>query len=119
VGLDPDCEKLPQKYRGQVDRQQGFGESIVDVTAEYAAAIKLNVAFHEARGAESVAEMEHTVEYVRERSPEIGTICDAKRADIGNTNKGYVGAIFDRMGFDAVTLNPYLGGGMGMETVGL
>jgi orotidine-5'-phosphate decarboxylase len=109
VGLDPDFEKLPQRYRGHVDPQERFGEWIVDQTAEYAAAIKLNAAFYEARGAEGVAEMERTVEYVRERYPDLVTICDAKRADIGNTNKGYVEAIFDRMGFDAVTLHPYLG----------
>jgi orotidine-5'-phosphate decarboxylase len=109
VGLDPDFEKLPQRYRGHADAQRRFGEWIVDQTAPYAAAIKLNVAFYEARGAEGVAEMERTVEYVRARHPELVTICDAKRADIGNTNKGYVEAIFDRMGFDAVTLHPYLG----------
>ena len=109
VGLDPDFEKLPQRYRGHADAQQRFGEWIVDQTAQYAAAIKLNAAFYEARGAEGVAEMERTVEYVRARYPELVTICDAKRADIGNTNKGYVEAIFDRMGFDAVTLHPYLG----------
>jgi orotidine-5'-phosphate decarboxylase len=109
VGLDPDFEKLSQRYRGHVDPQERFGEWIVDQTAEYAAAIKLNAAFYEARGAEGVAEMERTVEYVRERYPDLVTICDAKRADIGNTNKGYVEAIFDRMGFDAVTLHPYLG----------
>ena len=109
VGLDPDFEKLPQRYRGHVDPQQRFGEWIIDQTAQYAAAIKLNAAFYEARGAEGVAEMERTVEYVRARYPELVTICDAKRADIGNTNKGYVEAIFDRMGFDAVTLHPYLG----------
>jgi orotidine-5'-phosphate decarboxylase len=109
VGLDPDFEKLPQRYRGHVDPQQRFGEWIVAQTTEYAAAIKLNAAFYEARGAEGVAEMERTVEYVRARYPEVVTICDAKRADIGNTNKGYVEAIFDRMGFDAVTLHPYLG----------
>ena len=109
VGLDPDFEKLPQRYRGHADAQRRFGEWIVDQTAQYAAAIKLNAAFYEARGAEGVAEMERTVEYVRARYPELVTICDAKRADIGNTNKGYVEAIFDRMGFDAVTLHPYLG----------
>src|SRR6201999_3191720 len=109
VGLDPDFEKLPPKYRGHVDPQERFGKWVVDQTAEYAAAVKLNAAFYEARGAEGVAEMERTVEYVRERYPELVTICDAKRADIGNTNKGYVEAIFDRMGFDAVTLHPYLG----------
>src|SRR6185437_2464971 len=109
VGLDPDFERLPQRYRGHVDAQQRFGEWVVDQTAQYAAAIKLNAAFYEARGAEGVAEMERTVEYVRAQYPELVTICDAKRADIGNTNKGYVEAIFDRMGFDAVTLHPYLG----------
>lgn len=109
VGLDPDFEKLPQKYRGHADAQRRFGEWIVDETAEYAAAIKLNAAFYEARGAEGFAEMGRMVEYVRARYPGLVTICDAKRADIGNTNKGYVEAIFDRMGFDAVTLHPYLG----------
>lgn len=109
VGLDPDFEKLPHRYRGHADAQRRFGEWIVDETAQYAAAIKLNAAFYEARGAEGVAEMERTMEYVRARYPELVTICDAKRADIGNTNKGYVEAIFDRMGFDAVTLHPYLG----------
>lgn len=109
VGIDPDFEKLPQRFRGHADPQRRFGEWIVDQTAEYAAAVKLNAAFYEARGAEGVAEMEHTVEYVRARHPELVTICDAKRADIGNTNKGYMEAIFDRMGFDAVTLHPYLG----------
>lgn len=109
VGLDPDFEKLPQRFREQPDPQQKFGEWIVDQASEYAAAIKLNAAFYEARGAQGVAEMERTIEYIRARHPELVTICDAKRADIGNTNKGYVEAIFDRMGFDAVTLHPYLG----------
>lgn len=109
VGIDPDFEKLPSKYRGHGDPQQRFGQWVIDQTAEFAAAIKLNAAFYEARGAEGVAEMERTIEYARARYPELVTICDAKRADIGNTNKGYVEAIFDRMGFDAVTLHPYLG----------
>jgi orotidine-5'-phosphate decarboxylase len=109
VGLDPDFEKLPARFRSGKFPQQRFGEWIVDQTAEFAAAVKLNAAFYEARGAEGVAEMERTMEYARARYPELVTICDAKRADIGNTNKGYVEAIFDRMGFDAVTLHPYLG----------
>ncbi|HTV08069.1 MAG TPA: orotidine-5'-phosphate decarboxylase [Candidatus Aquilonibacter sp.] len=109
VGIDPEFAKLPQRFRGNAEPQRRFGEWIVDQTAEFAAAVKLNAAFYEARGAEGVAEMERTVEYVRARYPELVTICDAKRADIGNTNEGYVEAIFDRMGFDAVTLHPYLG----------
>lgn len=109
VGVDPDSEKLPARFRAERFPQQKFGEWVVDQTAEFAAAVKVNAAFYEARGDEGVAEMERTVEYVRERHPELVTICDAKRADIGNTNKGYVEAIFDRMAFDAVTLHPYLG----------
>jgi orotidine-5'-phosphate decarboxylase len=109
VGLDPDFEKLPERFRDQHDPQLRFGKWIVDQTAEYAAAIKMNTAFYEARGAEGLAELERTIEYVREQYPELVTICDAKRADIGNTNKGYVEAIFDRMDFDAVTVHPYLG----------
>ncbi|HEV2575637.1 MAG TPA: orotidine-5'-phosphate decarboxylase [Acidobacteriaceae bacterium] len=109
VGLDPDFEKLPQRFREQPDAQERFGKWIVDQTAEFAAAIKLNTAFYEARGAQGIAAMERTIEYARAQHPELVTICDAKRADIGNTNKGYAEAIFDRMGFDAVTLHPYLG----------
>lgn len=108
VGLDPDIGKLPERFLGSAP-QESFGKWIVDETAEFAAAIKLNAAFYEARGAEGVAEMERTIAYVRERHPGLVTICDAKRADIGNTNAGYVEAIFDRMDFDAVTLHPYLG----------
>lgn len=109
VGLDPEMRKLPERFREHEFPQQRFGEWIVDQTAEFAAAIKLNAAFYEARGAEGIAEMERTIEYVREHHPELVTICDAKRGDIGNTNQGYVAEIFDRMGFDAVTLHPYLG----------
>ncbi len=109
VGLDPDYPKLPQRFREQSDPQQKFGQWIIDQAADFAAAIKLNTAFYEARGAQGIAEMESTIHYVRTHHPELVTICDAKRADIGNTNKGYAEAIFDRMGFDAVTLHPYLG----------
>lgn len=109
VGLDPEVTRLPQRFRDQPDPQRSFGEWIIDQTAEFATAVKLNVAFYEAQGSKGVAEMERTMEYIRERHPGLMTICDAKRADIGNTNQGYVTSIFDRMGFDAVTLHPYLG----------
>jgi orotidine-5'-phosphate decarboxylase len=109
VGLDPEMSKLPEQFRNQPFPLLRFGQWIVDETAEFAAAIKLNAAFYEAQGAEGIVAMEQTIEYVREHHPELVTICDAKRGDIGNTNQGYVASIFDRMGFDAVTLHPYLG----------
>ena len=109
VGLDSEVEKIPAKFSNDEFPQFAFNRWIIDQTAEYAAAIKPNMAFYEARGAQGWDELRMTMDYLRAQHPEIVTICDAKRADIGNTNRGYVTAIFDEMGFDAVTLHPYLG----------
>ena len=109
VGLDVDAAKIPQRFRNEAHPQFSFAKFVIDRTAEYVAAFKPNTAFYEARGAQGWAELKMTVDYLRTQHPEIVTICDAKRADIGNTNQGYVTAIFDEMGFDAITLHPYLG----------
>jgi orotidine-5'-phosphate decarboxylase len=109
VGLDPELGKLPERFQGDAYPLFAFNKWIIDETAEYAAAYKPNTAFYEAHGAAGWRELELTMEYLRAAHPEMMTICDAKRADIGNTNRGYVTAIFDAMGFDAVTLHPYLG----------
>ncbi len=37
------------------------------------------------------------------------TIADAKRGDIAHTSEQYARAFFDGLGFDAITLSPYLG----------
>lgn len=50
-----------------------------------------------------------TVRYIKNNYPHIPVILDAKRADIGSTNDGYVKATFDLMGADAITVHPYLG----------
>src|SRR5258705_6854767 len=67
------------------------------------------MAFDEARGDAGLRELKLTMDYLHEAHPDILTICDAKRADVSTTNAGYVEEIFDWLGFDAVTLNPYLG----------
>ena len=41
--------------------------------------------------------------------PEIYTIGDAKRGDIGNTSTMYAKAFFEDLGFDSVTVAPYMG----------
>jgi orotidine-5'-phosphate decarboxylase len=109
VGLDVDFSKIPARFKAEKHPQFEFGKWIIDQTAEFAAAFKPNTAFYEARGAQGWAELKLTVEYLQDKYPEIVTVCDAKRADIGNTNNGYVASIFDELGFDAVTLHPYLG----------
>jgi len=109
VGLDSDFERLPDRFRQAELPQFAFNRWIIEETHAYASAYKPNVAFYEARGEEGIRALEQTAAYLREHHPDILTICDAKRADIGSTNQGYITALLDRMGFDAVTLNPYLG----------
>jgi orotidine-5'-phosphate decarboxylase len=109
VGLDPEIGKLPERFLGLEYPLFAFNRWIIEQTAEYAAAYKPNAAFYEARGVTGQRELELTIAYLREHDPSVVTICDAKRGDIGNTNRGYVEAVFDAMGFDAITLHPYLG----------
>lgn len=86
-----------------------FNKKIIDQTHDLVCAYKPNSAFYEAKGDVGMKELKKTMEYLQKNHPEIVTIDDAKRADIGSTNEGYVEAIFDWLGFDAVTLHPYLG----------
>jgi orotidine-5'-phosphate decarboxylase len=109
VGLDPEIERIPERFRRDSLPLFAFCRWIIEQTHSVALAYKPNMAFFEARGSVGLEELARTAEYLRSEHPEIVTICDAKRADIGNTNRGYVASIFDAMGFDAVTLHPYLG----------
>ncbi|OGI73083.1 orotidine 5'-phosphate decarboxylase [Candidatus Nomurabacteria bacterium RIFCSPHIGHO2_02_FULL_41_18] len=109
VGLDSDFDKLPERFKARKFPQFEFNKWVIEETHEYAAAFKMNSAFFEARGDAGMKELKMTMDYLIKNHPDIFTILDAKRADIGNTNKGYVNAIFDWLGFDAVTLHPYLG----------
>ena len=109
VGLDSDMDKLPARFLEDDHPQFAFNRWIIEQTHPYASAYKLNIAFYEARGAAGWEDAALTTAYLREHYPDIFLICDAKRADIGNTNRGYVSAILDELGFDAITLHPYLG----------
>lgn len=109
VGLDMPIDQLPERFRSADDPLFAFNQWIIEQTHPYAAAYKPNVAFYEAQGDAGTRSLKRTLDYLHEQHPDILTICDAKRADIGSTNQGYVTAIFDWLGFDAVTLNPYLG----------
>lgn len=109
VGLDSDYTKLPEQFQREQYPQFVFNRWIIEQTHEFAAAYKPNIAFYEARGDAGIHELKLTVEYLQRNHPDIFLICDAKRGDIGSTNQGYVESIFDWFGFDAVTLQPYLG----------
>ena len=109
VGLDADFDKIPQRFLKLEFPQFEFNKWIIEETQEYTSAYKPNSAFYEARGDKGIKELKMTMDYLIKNYPDIFTILDAKRADIGNTNNGYVTSIFDWLGFDAVTLHPYLG----------
>jgi orotidine-5'-phosphate decarboxylase len=109
IGLDSDFSRLPERFLKTGASQFEFNKWVIEQTHSFAAAYKLNTAFYEARGAEGWQALEQTQRYLLENHPDIFTIADAKRADIGSTNQGYVTAFFDTLGFDSVTLHPYLG----------
>ena len=100
IGLDPDPELMPE-----VDVLQ-FNKAIIESTSDLVCAYKPNLAFYEALGTEGLAILEKTVKNIPGDIPVIG---DAKRGDIGNTAKAYARALFSVLGFDAATVNPYLG----------
>ena len=109
VGLDSALERLPERFKSQGNSQFAFNRWIIEQTHEFVSAYKPNIAFYEARGVAGLHDLRLTMDYLREQHPDILTICDAKRADIGSTNEGYVAGILDHLGFDALTLSPYLG----------
>ncbi len=100
IGLDPDPELMPK-----VDVFQ-FNRAIIDATSDLVRAYKPNLAFYEALGIEGLKALERTVAYIPKGIPIIG---DAKRGDIGSTARAYARALFETLGFDAATVNPYLG----------
>jgi orotidine-5'-phosphate decarboxylase len=109
VGLDSQHDRLPSRFQTSATPQFDFNRWVIEQTHPYVSAYKPNMAFYEARGDQGLAELKLTIDYLHAEHPDILTICDAKRADIGSTNVGYVSEIFDWFGFDAVTLHPYLG----------
>ena len=109
VGLDSDINKIPKHIRNTGHPQSTFNKAIIDSTSDLVCAYKPNTAFYESRGSVGVEALKMTCDYIKEKYPDIPIIIDAKRADIGSTNEGYVKFIFDYLNADAVTVHPYLG----------
>ncbi|MDR2801824.1 MAG: orotidine-5'-phosphate decarboxylase [Prevotellaceae bacterium] len=109
VGLDSDITKLPEHLLSLPEPLFSFNRAIIDATAAYAVAFKPNTAFYESLGASGWAQLEKTVQYIRQCYPEMFIIADAKRGDVGNTSRQYAKTFFETMDVDAVTLSPYMG----------
>ena len=122
VGLDSDYTQISEAVRNKLIQQGtaknispeeillGFNQAIIDATWDLVCAYKPNIAFYEGLGLQGLSALIRTVTYINQRAPGVPVIGDMKRADIGNTNLGYVRAAFEVFGFDAITVHPYLGG---------
>ncbi|WP_454981015.1 orotidine-5'-phosphate decarboxylase [Capnocytophaga haemolytica] len=109
VGLDTDMSKIPPFLLTEPDPIFAFNKAIIDATAPYAVAYKPNVAFYEAQGLEGWQALKRTVDYLNVFYPQLFTIADAKRGDIGNTAAMYAKSFFTDLKFDSVTVAPYMG----------
>ena len=109
VGLDVDLNKIPKHLLETEDPIFEFNKAIVDATHDLTVAYKPNIAFFEAYGLKGWTSLQKTINYINENYPEIFTIADAKRGDIGNTSTQYAKAFFEAFPCDAVTIAPYMG----------
>lgn len=109
VGLDVDLEKIPPHLFAFEDPIFEFNKQIIDATHHLAVAYKPNIAFYEAYGIKGWQSLQKTIEYLNNEYPEIFTIADAKRGDIGNTSTRYAKAFFEDLNFNSITVAPYMG----------
>jgi orotidine-5'-phosphate decarboxylase len=106
LGIDPDPASLPPGFPAGLAGVERFARLLVEAAAPHAAAVKPNVAFFEAFGSPGLAALERVRASV---PPGIPVVADVKRGDIGSTAARQAVALFDALGVDAVTVNPYLG----------
>lgn len=109
IGLDVDLNKIPSHLLELEDPIFEFNKAIIDATHDLCVSYKPNTAFYEAYGIKGWQSLQKTINYINEKYPEIFTIADAKRGDIGNTSTMYAKAFFEDLQFDSVTVAPYMG----------
>lgn len=109
IGLDVDLTKIPPHLLAAEDPIFEFNKAIIDATHDLCVSYKPNTAFYEAYGLEGWESLKKTINYINEKYPQIFTIADAKRGDIGNTSTRYAKAFFEDLNFDSVTVAPYMG----------
>ena len=101
VGLDP--------VGTAKGRLSDWSANIISQTHQYVCAFKINLAFYESEGWQGMLALKTTVRLLKKKYSDIPLIGDAKRSDIASTSEAHAKYLFEYLGFDAVTLNPYLG----------
>jgi len=107
VGLDPEPNRFPLKWRGDAGRIFDFCAAIVDATADLVMAYKPQIAYFSSHKAE--VQLEKLIQHIRQVAPQVPIVLDAKRGDIGSTAEQYAIEAFERYGADALTLSPFMG----------
>ena len=108
VGLDPDPARFPDAFVDDPDALFNFCARIADAAAEFACAFKPQIAYFAAHNT-GEAQLQRLIAHINAHHPDIPVVLDSKRGDIGSTAAQYAVEAFDRLGADAVTLNPYMG----------
>ena len=106
VGLDVDPRRMPDGLSADLSGIKSFVRGIIEATSDLVCAYKPNLAFFEAMGDFGYAALEDALDAIPDG---IITIADGKRGDIGTTAERYAAAMFENLGFDAATINPYQG----------
>lgn len=106
IGLDTDINRIPKFLLECDDPIFEFNKRIIEATHDLCVAYKPNLAFYESLGSKGITSLEKTLEVIPN---EVFSIADAKRGDIGNTTDMYAKAFFENMGFDSITVSPYMG----------
>ena len=109
IGLDVDIKKIPPHLLSKSDPIFSFCKEIIDSTNKYTIAYKPNIAFFESYGSMGWKSLEKVSNYLSSKYPDIFSIADAKRGDIGSTAYRYARAFFENLSFDSITVNPYMG----------
>ncbi|MGD1044566.1 MAG: orotidine-5'-phosphate decarboxylase [Bacteroidota bacterium] len=106
IGLDVDMEIIPAHLQAMENPALEFNRQIVEATHDLVCAYKPNLAFYEAMGESGISTLRETLKLIPKS---VLTLGDGKRGDIGNTAERYAKSLFDDFGFDAITVNPYMG----------
>lgn len=114
VGIDPDWSKIPSCYQMDgVARPEGilhWATDVIDAVKDIVPAVKPQIAFFEALGAEGISVYQKIVRYAHGNG--LLVIDDSKRGDIGNTAAAYAFAHLANDGpinADFLTVSPFLG----------
>jgi|TARA_B110000263_G_scaffold13044_1_gene10950 orotidine-5'-phosphate decarboxylase len=103
LGLDIDNNSLKNN---SLDYMNSYIKDIIISTVDLCPVYKINFSFYERYGSKGYKILEKIPEYINGDSI---SIADAKRGDIGNSSKFYAESIFNYLGYDSVTVSPYMG----------